>query len=66
MAKQAAISAINVLLAYAALPDRDQQFFNNMLNEYIFASWVHKREFIENWRRELVSSGETVIVPTHD
>ncbi|MCC8405628.1 hypothetical protein LJ655_27870 [Paraburkholderia sp. MMS20-SJTN17] len=66
MPRQPAIPAINVLLAYAALQDSDQEFFNRMLNEFTFASRVRKREFIEQWRRELVSAGEKPIAPIHD
>ncbi|MBC8752621.1 hypothetical protein OKW43_005905 [Paraburkholderia sp. WC7.3g] len=66
MSKQPAIPAINVLLAYAALQDSDQEFFNRMLNEFTFASWSHKREFIEQWRRELACADATLIVPIHD
>jgi len=66
MAKQTAISAINVLLAYAALPDRDQQLFNSMLNDFVFASWVHKRELIEQWRQQIVSVDAMPIAPIHD
>jgi hypothetical protein len=66
MAKQPAIPVINVLLAYAALHDSDQEFFNRMLNEFIFASRMHKREFIEQWRRDLESAGATLIVPISD
>lgn len=66
MAKQTAISAIKVLLAYAALHDSEQVFFNRMLNEFTFASRVHKREFVEQWRRELVSASPTMVAPIHD
>ncbi|APA83965.1 hypothetical protein BJG93_00020 [Paraburkholderia sprentiae WSM5005] len=66
MAKQPAIPAINVLLAYAALHDSDQEVFHRMLNEFIFASRVRKREFIEQWRRELEFAGATLIVPIRD
>ncbi|WP_233851066.1 hypothetical protein [Paraburkholderia sp. HD33-4] len=66
MTKKPAIPAINVLLAYAALQGSDKEFFNRMLNEFTFASPFHKREFIEQWRRELVSAGAALIVPIHD
>lgn len=66
MTRQTGIPAINVLLAYAELHDRDQVFFNRKLNEFAFASRVQKREFIEQWRRELVPAGATLIVPIHD
>ncbi|ADG16479.1 hypothetical protein BC1002_2427 [Paraburkholderia atlantica] len=66
MAKQPTIPAINVLLAYAALQDSDQELFNRMLNEFTFASPLRRREFIEQWRRELASAGTTLIMSMHD
>ena len=66
MTRQPPIPAINVLLAYAALHDRDQEFFNRMLNEFTFASRLHKREFVEQWRQELVSAGVALTVQIHD
>jgi hypothetical protein len=66
MPKQSPIAAIDVLLAYAALHDSEQEFFNRTLNEFTFASWARKREFSELWRRELVSAGVTLTLPTHN
>ena len=59
MTRQTEIPAINVLLAYAELRDRDQVFFNGKLNEFVFASRSSKREFIEQWQRALAASGTT-------
>ena len=66
MAKQSKIPAITVLLAYASLHDSDQEFFNGMLNEFTFASRAHRREFVEQWRQELVSAGMKLSGPMRD
>ncbi|MCI0151899.1 hypothetical protein KNO81_39330 [Paraburkholderia sediminicola] len=64
MAKRKVIPAINVLLAYAGLRDRDQEFFNSKLNEFVFASPSRKREFIEQWQQSLAAARHNV--DTHD
>ncbi|MDH6150910.1 hypothetical protein [Paraburkholderia sp. WSM4179] len=61
MTRQTEIPAINVLLAYAELRDRDQVCFNGKLNEFVFASRSSKREFIEQWQRALTATGTTPI-----
>ncbi|MBC8731995.1 hypothetical protein [Paraburkholderia sp. UCT2] len=61
MTRQTEIPAINVLLAYAELRDRDQVFFNGKLNEFVFASRSSKREFIRQWQRALAATGTTPI-----
>jgi hypothetical protein len=65
MTKKTAIAAINVLLAYAALHNRDQEFFNRGLNEFIFAGPSRKHGFIEQWQRALAATGETPIPSIH-
>lgn len=65
MTKQTATPAIKVLLAYAALRDKDQEFFNRGLNEFVFAAPSRKHEFIEQWQRALAATCEAPIPSIH-